>query len=94
MPYHRLPTVNLFTVSDSRIQTDETDDAWVFGLPLSPNRRVSGPQDNTADDAYDEGITAEDMEGFVGQMDETLRGQGFSKSNHELDAQEEKLVDM
>ncbi|KAG9977408.1 hypothetical protein KCU78_g22316, partial [Aureobasidium melanogenum] len=93
MPYHRLPTVNLFTVSDSRSQTDETDDPWVFGLPLSPNRRVGSPQDNTAD-AYDEGITAEDMEGFVGQMDETLRGQRFSKSNHELDAEDEKLVDM
>lgn len=83
MPYHRLPSVNLFTISDPKSPTAETDDAWVFGLPLAPNRRVTSPQDDTA----------EDMEGFVGQMDETLRGQGFSKCNDELGSPEEKLVD-
>lgn len=93
MPYHRLPAVNLFTVSQTRTQTDETDDAWVFGLPLAPSRRVSSPQDD-ATETHNEGITEEDMEGFVGQMDETLRGQGFAKSGHELESQEEKLVDM
>ncbi|KAK6001543.1 hypothetical protein QM012_002874 [Aureobasidium pullulans] len=93
MPYHRLPTVNLFTVANSSSHADETDDTWVFGLPLAPNRKVSSPQDDSAE-IFDEGITGEDMEGLVGQMDETLRGQGFSKSGHEIEDQEEKLVDM
>lgn len=93
MPYHRLPAVNLFTVSQTKTQKNEADDAWVFGLPLAPGRRVSSPQDDAAE-TCDGDITEEDMEGFVGQMDETLRGQGFAKSGHELESQEEKLVDM
>jgi hypothetical protein len=93
MPYHRLPTVNLFTVSHSKGQTDETDDTWVFGLPLAPSSRVSSQHDDTAG-TYDDGITEEDMEGFVGQMDETLRGQGFSNKGHGDEFEEEKLVDM
>jgi hypothetical protein len=93
MPYHRLPTVNLFTVSHSKSHIDDTDDTWVFGLPLAPSSRVSSQQDDTAA-TYDDGITEEDMEGFVGQMDETLRGQGFSNKPHGDEFEEEKLVDM
>lgn len=93
MPYHRLPTVNLFTVSHSKGQTEETDDAWVFGLPLAPSSRVSSQQDDSAG-TFDDGITEEDMEGFVGQMDETLRGQGFSKKSLGDESEEDKLVDM
>jgi hypothetical protein len=91
MPYHRLPTVNLFTVSQTKGQTEESGDAWVFGLPLASSSRVSSQQDDTTA-TFDDGITEEDMEGFVGQMDETLRGQGFSNKDHE--SEEEKLVDM
>ncbi|KAI4725871.1 hypothetical protein E4T49_06334, partial [Aureobasidium sp. EXF-10728] len=93
MPYHRLPTVNLFTSAHTKGQPVEADDDWVFGLPLEPSSRVSSQQDDTAE-GYDQGITEEDMEGFVGQMDETLRGQGFPGKDHGFECEEEKLVDM
>ncbi|KAG2164187.1 hypothetical protein VTO58DRAFT_107109 [Aureobasidium pullulans] len=92
MPYHRLPTVNLFTVSQPKSQVDETDNTWVFGLPLAASSRVSSQQDS--DEAYDEGITEEDMEGLVGQMDETLRAQGFSPNQDEDGFVAANLVDM
>ena len=93
MPYHRLPTINLFTIYPASNQVDEVDDEWVFGLPLPANRRVSSQQEDT-DGSYDEDITEGDMEGFVGEMDETLRAQGFSNAHQNGDAEEEKLVDM
>ena len=92
MPYHRLPTVNLFTVSQPKSQVDETDNTWVFGLPLAASSRVSSQQDS--DEAYDEGITEEDMEGLVGQMDETLRAQRFSPNHDEDGFISTNLVDM
>ncbi|KAI5195177.1 hypothetical protein E4T39_08337 [Aureobasidium subglaciale] len=92
MPYHRLPTVNLFTYSSAKSQTDEADDAWVFGLPVAASSRVSSQQDDM-EETYDEGIAEGDMEGFVGQMDETLRAQECSKK-HDDEFEEEKLVDM
>jgi hypothetical protein len=94
MPYHRLPTINLFTTYPASDQVVEEKDDWVFGLPLPANRRVSSSQQEDTDGGYDEGITEGDMEGFVGEMDETLRAQGFFNTGQNGDTGEEKLVDM
>lgn len=91
MPFHRLPHVNLFTPTPANDETDEPDDKFVFGLALRPAIRINCQQADDAEAGHDGNVEGE-MEGLIGQMDETLRAEEFSNSH--AGQEEGRLVDM
>lgn len=100
MPFHRFPQVSLFTFversagsafgkttgsgSPSRHGAG-SDEAWVFGLALTPSNRINCQQ-FTLEEEFGEDITDGDIRGLMGSMREMdLTRCGTSREDDQID---------